>query len=79
VPVDKQRKSWNRARIAAGLGPEITPHILRHTAVSWAMQGGVSIWDAANYFGMSVQMVENVYGHHHPDFQKHIASRIGRR
>lgn len=78
-PVEKQRKSWAIAREHAGLGPEITPHILRHTAVSWALHTGVKAWDAANYFGMSVQMIESVYGHHHPDFQKDIASRIGRR
>lgn len=79
APVEKQRKSWNRARIAAGLGPEITPHILKHTAITWALQSGVSIWDAAGFFGTSAQVIEDVYGHHSPEFQKHIASRIGRR
>lgn len=79
APVDKQRKSWTTARDGAGLGPEITPHILRHTAVTWALQAGVTPWDAANYFGMTVKMIEDVYGHHHPDFQKDIAGRIGRK
>lgn len=79
APVHAQRKSWETARAGAALGPEITPHILKHTAITWALQSGVSIWDAAGYFGTSVKIIEDVYGHHSPDFQKGIAARIGRR
>lgn len=78
-PVDKQRKAWASARDAAGLGKEITPHILRHTAASWLMLAGAEIWDAANYLGMSPKMLEDVYGHHHPDFQKDVAAKVGRK
>lgn len=78
-PVLKQRKSWTAARVDAGLSEKITPHILRHTAATWLMQVGPDIWDAANYLGMSVKMLEDVYGHHHPDYQKDVASRIGRK
>lgn len=78
-PVDKQRKSWAAAREAAGLGAEITPHILRHTAATWLMLTGPEIWDAAHYLGMSPKMLEDVYGHHSPDFQKDVASRVGRK
>ncbi|WP_411033797.1 tyrosine-type recombinase/integrase [Shinella sp. BYT-45] len=78
-PVDKQRKAWASARQAAGLGKEITPHILRHTAASWLMLAGAEIWDVANYLGMSPKMLEDVYGHHHPDFQKEVASKVGKR
>lgn len=78
-PVDKQRKSWATARTAAGLGEEVTPHILRHTAASWLMLAGADIWDAANYLGMSPKMLEDVYGHHHPDFQAKIAAKVGRK
>ena len=78
-PVDKQRKSWAAARKAAGLGEEITPHILRHTAATWLMFTGPELWDAANYLGMSPKMLEDVYGHHSPEFQKDVASRVGRK
>lgn len=78
-PVDKQRKSWDSARKGAGLPQSITPHILRHTAATWLMQAGADIWDAANYLGMSVKMLEDVYSHHHPDYQKDVASRVGKR
>ena len=78
-PVLKQRKPWDRARIAAGLGAEVVPHILRHTAITWAMQAGVDLWEASGFFGVSVEVLERVYGHHHPDHQKGIAERLGRR
>lgn len=78
-PVEKQRKSWAAARDMAGLPKKITPHILRHTAATWLMQTGPDIWDAANYLGMSVKMLEDVYGHAHPDFQHAIASKVGRK
>lgn len=78
-PVDKQRKSWTRARMVAGLGPEITPHILKHTAITWALQSGIKIWDASGFFGTSAQIIEDVYGHHSPEFQRGVAARIGRR
>lgn len=77
--VEKQRKSWARACKLAGLDASVTPHILRHTAVTWMMLAGNDMYDVASYVGMSVKMVEEVYGHHHPDHQRKLASRIGRR
>jgi hypothetical protein len=37
------------------------------------MQRGVPIWEAAGYLGMSAKMLEAVYGHHSPDFQRKAA------
>jgi len=34
------------------------------------MQQGSHVWDAAGYLGMSPEVLERVYGHHHPDFQQ---------
>ena len=47
----------------------ITPHILKHTAVTWALQNGADLWDAASFFGTSIATLEKTYGHHHPDHQ----------
>lgn len=66
-------KAFRGIRRAAGLGPEVTPHILRHTRATWLMQSGVDLWEAAGSLGMTVQMLEERYGHHHPDFQKSAA------
>jgi integrase len=79
-PVKKVRNSFAaavaasslRAKVSARLGHsvEVTPHILRHTAATWLMQRGVSLWVAAGVLGMTVKQLEETYGHHHPDFQK---------
>lgn len=74
-----QRRTWAWVRGKAGLGAEVVPHILRHTAATWMMQQGTSIWDAAGYLGMSPEILWRVYGHHHPDWQHDIANRVGRR
>jgi integrase len=46
---------------------DVTPHIWRHTAVTWAVQKpNPDLWKIAGYFGMTVEMLEKVYGHHNP-------------
>lgn len=74
-PIQKMRRSWGTARARAGLDAAVTPHTLRHTRATWLMQSGkVSVWEAAGSLGMSVEMLERTYGHHHPDWQKAAAS-----
>lgn len=64
--------------IAASM-PDVTPHTLRHTAITWAMQRGARVWDVAGYFGVSVEMIEKTYGHHHPDHQSSAREAMGKR
>ena len=40
------------------------------------MQRGVPIWQAAGYLGMSAEMIERTYGHHHPDYMRGAAQAI---
>jgi integrase len=68
-PVKSIRKASAAAVKAAGLGPEVTPHIARHTCATWLMQAGVDVWEAAGYLGMTVETLTTRYGHHHP---KHL-------
>jgi integrase len=75
-PVVSVRKSFAAAVAAAGINRHLTPHVLRHTAATWAMQGGANLWEAAGYLGMSPEVLERVYGHHHPDFQADVAKAI---
>jgi integrase len=64
------------AKVSARLGHdvEVTPHALRHTAATWLMQGGVDLWVAAGFLGMTVKQLEETYGHHHPAFQEEAAN-----
>lgn len=73
--LDKMRRAWATARAAAGLGDDVTPHVLRHTAITWALQAGVPQWEVAGWAGSSLEMLDRVYGHHSPDHQKSIARR----
>jgi len=43
------------------------------------MQRGTPVWEAAGFLAMSKKMLREVYGHHHPDFQKEAAENIGSR
>jgi integrase len=73
APVASVKTGFGRAAALAGLD-DVTPHTLRHTAATWLMQNGVAIWEAAGFLGMSPELVERTYGHHHPDHLK-AASR----
>jgi hypothetical protein len=48
-------------------------------ATTWLMQAGVDRWEAAGFLGMSVEMLDRVYGHHHPDHLRSAARAIGYR
>lgn len=92
--VKQLRRSWATVAIAAGHGVWVPdekhknggrmeckdgPHICRHTAATWQMHAGTETAEAAGYLGMSEKMYKEVYGHHHPDFQKNAANASGRR
>jgi integrase len=89
--VEQHFVEWNGAPIAsvkttlktavrlAKLPGKITPHTFRHTAATWLMQNGVSMWRAAGFLGMSVETLDRVYGHHHPDYLSDAAEAIGRK
>lgn len=68
-PVGRINKAFRSARGYAGLGPDVTPHTLRHTCATWLAQAGVPTWEAAGFLGMTAEMFERTYGHHHPDHQ----------
>ena len=75
-PVKSVKTGFKHAVTVAGLWGRVTPHTLRHTAATWLMQRGVPIWQAAGYLGMSAEMIERTYGHHHPDYMRGAAQAI---
>src|SRR5262245_56314204 len=81
-PVKSVKTALNTAVRLAGLSTtagNVTPHTLRHTAATWLMQAGVPVWTAAGYLGMSVEVLLNTYGHHHPDHLRDAAHAFGGR
>lgn len=73
-PVESVRGSFEAIVADAGLAAEITPHWLRHTAATWLMEAGVDPWSASAYMGMTMQVLEDHYGHHRPDYQASVVA-----
>ena len=78
-PVTSVKTAFKSAVRLAGLGPGISPHTLRHTAATWLMQKGADPWQAAGYLGMSLEVLLNTYGHHHPDYLSDAVEKIAMR
>lgn len=73
VEIDGQRvgdikTGFALARDKAGL-PDVSPHTLKHTAVTWAIQRGLTVEDAADYFDTSGETIRKTYYHHSPHYQ----------
>jgi hypothetical protein len=43
------------------------------------MQRGADPWQAAGYLGMSLEVLLNTYGHHHPDYLSDAVEKIAMR
>jgi integrase len=66
-PVKKLRRSWSAA--AARARVKATPHTMRHTRATMLMQAGIGMREAADFLGMSTEMLERVYGKFRPEWQ----------
>ena len=78
-PVRSVKRGFKSAVKLAGLTGRISPHTLRHTAATWLVQRGVPIWEAAGFLGMSPEVLQETYGHHHPDYLRGAAAAIGQK
>ena len=67
-----------RAAARAGVN-DVSPHVFRHTAATWLMKNGTRTWEAAQFLAVSEKVLNEVYGHFHPDFQAQAAANISRR
>ena len=41
------------------------------------MQQGIDRWQVAGFLGMTVEQLEQTYGHHHPDYQEEAVAALG--
>lgn len=72
-PLADIKKGFEAACRRAGLGDDVTPHTLKHTAISWRLQAGKSIWDVSGFFATSVKTIADTYGHHSQEQMRETA------
>lgn len=46
----------------------ISAHVLKHTAITWMVHGGMTFEEIAKFTSTSKEVIERVYGHHSPAF-----------
>lgn len=64
-PIASQlRRAWASSRAMAGLGADVTPHVLKHTCATLMLQNRISTWDVAGVLGTSEAVIRKTYGHH---------------
>jgi integrase len=76
VPVKSIKKGLKAAAVAAGL-PEVSPHVLRHSAAVWLVEDGHSMSEVAQFLGhANTRMTEKVYGRFSPDHLRSLAASL---
>lgn len=61
------RKGFTEAVRRAGLGPEVTPHVLRHTTASWMHNAKIPMIEISRYLGhRDVRTTELIYAKSNP-------------
>lgn len=77
LPVERVDKAFRE--LTASLGwDDVVIHTLRHTAISWGLQNGMEPFDASGYFGVSLDVLMKVYGHHCPTHLRAAADKMVR-
>lgn len=76
--VESVKTGIRRAAERAGL-EGVTPHVLKHTAITWAVMKGLGVEDAAEYFNTSPETIRKHYWHHSPHHQERALEIIERR
>lgn len=62
------------ANVAKEAGvPDVTPHTLKHTSITWMVQSGLDLLEISKLTNTSIETLEQHYTHHRPD----VAATIG--
>lgn len=72
--IERVRHGFEEARVAAEIRDKVTPHVLKHTYITWALQKGVDIREVAAFTGTSEETIRRYYEHHSPDFMVQAAN-----
>lgn len=75
---DNVKRGIARAAERAGL-TGVSPHVLKHTSITWAVMNGLGVEDAAEYFDTSPATIRKHYWHHSPHHQERALEIMERR
>lgn len=71
-------KAFAAVAADAGLGEDVTPHTTRHTGITWLAIEGVDPYEICRFAGITMEVFETVYAHHHPDFMTGVHKGFNR-
>jgi integrase len=75
--VERISKGFRAAAGRAGLGPDVTPHTLRHTSAVWMAENGVPMAEISQFLGHAGSKVtERVYARFSPDYLRKAARAL---
>lgn len=77
-PITSIDKAFAANVAEAGLGPDVVPHTTKHTGITWLAIEGVDPYEICRYAGITMEVFEEVYAHHHPDFMTGVHKGFSR-
>ena len=76
-PVKNIKRAFNSAVVRAGLGKDVTPHVLRHTAAVWMAANRVPMSEISQFLGHSdSRITEKIYARYSPDHLRDAAKSL---
>lgn len=75
-PVLDIKKSFERAVKKAQLPDWLTPHVLKHSVISWLCEDKVPIEEIAELTATDVKTVKRIYRHVSPDYLENAAQNL---
>jgi len=77
-PVGSIDKAYAANVVDSGFGPDVVPHTTRHSGITWLAIEGVDPYEICRYAGITMEVFEDVYAHHHPDFMRGVHKGFNR-
>lgn len=77
-PIGSIDKAFAANAETTGFGVDVIPHALRHTGITWLALEGVDPYEICRYAGITMEVFERVYAHHHPDFMRGVHQGFNR-
>lgn len=75
-PVSDIKKSFERTVKKAQLPDWLTPHVLKHSVISWLCEDKVPIEEIAELTATDVKTVKRIYRHVSPDYLENAAQNL---